>query len=95
MHSVAPECFWKVPGRHGSHAWLRSLSEKWPFAHGVAFTLPMLQKWPALHCEHCDALTMSVASEYVPRSHGSGELAPAGQYEPAMQLRQLVAPMAS
>ena len=95
MHPVAPESFWKVPGGHGSHVWLRSFSEKWPFAHGVACMLPMLQKAPALHGKHCDALAMSVAFEYVPPSHGSGELAPAGQYAPEVQVRQLVAPVAS
>ena len=34
---------------------------------------------------HSAALVRSVASEYEPSAHGSGALAPTGQYEPGAQ----------
>jgi len=41
---------------------------------------------------HWSALAMSVAFEYVPSAHGSGALAPSGQYEPGSQATHAFSP---
>ena len=42
---------------------------------------------------HWSALAMSVAFEYVPSAHGSGALAPSGQYEPGSQATHAFSPL--
>ena len=65
-----------------------------PAAHGVTAVDPTPHALPAVHCEQPSvapsAVFRSVALPYRPEGHESGADAPAGQYEPAVQLLHAV-----
>ena len=56
-----------------------------PGLHLVCSVLPVGAKWPGSVLVQSLALVRLVAFEYEPSLHGSGALAPSGQYEPGLQ----------
>ena len=65
-----------------------------PALHGVCSVLPVGEKWPASVSMHSLALVRFVAFEYEPFAHGSGVLAPSGQYDPRSQATHACLPSA-
>ena len=79
---VPPDAFMNVPAAQLSHLGCLLRGCTVPALHGVCSVLPVGAKWPASVSVHSSALARLVASEYEPSLHGSGALAPSGQYEP-------------
>ena len=82
LHACSPVSFWNLPAMHSSQAAVLLLGATVPGLHGVCSVLPVGAKWPASVSVHSAALGRLEAFEYVPSAHGSGALAPSGQYEP-------------
>ena len=58
----------------------------------LCLVLPVGAKWPTSVAVHSMALVRLVALEYDPAAHGSGVLAPSGQYEPGSQATHSCSP---
>jgi len=78
---------------HFEHIAVRGASENVPGEQGVWSSAPVEQNAPATHSMQSASLVIViVVFMRKPAGHGSGAAAPAPQYEPAGQLRQVVAP---
>jgi len=66
-----------------------------PGLHSICSVLPVGEKWPASVSVHSLGPVRSVKPEYVPFAHGSGALAPAGQYEPVSQAKHACEPLSA
>jgi len=91
-HSVWPDAFMNLPAAQLSHFGCLLRFCTVPALHGVCSVLPVGAKWPSSVALHSSALVRLVAFEYEPSSHGSGALAPSGQYEPGSQARHACSP---
>ena len=76
-----------VPLAHNVHVTLRSLGASLPGLQAEGIVEPVPHAWPTVQLKHCSALDRFVALLYVPAKHASGADAPAGQYDPASQLK--------
>ena len=93
-HSVWPDAFMNLPAAQLSHLGCLFPGCTVPALHGVCSVLPVGAKWPASVSTHSLSLVRFVAFEYEPFAHGSGALAPSGQYDPGSQATHACLPSA-
>ena len=91
-HPDWPLAFMKLPAVHGTQVPNPCVLATVPGLHGVCCVLPVGEKWPTSVLVHAPALVRLVELECVPSAHGSGALAPLGQYEPGLQATHFCSP---
>jgi len=84
-HVLAPVRSWYDPSGHGVHSALLSFGAMLPALQLVGASEPATQNAPGGHGSQSAARLRLLAEEKEPAEHGSGEEAPAGQYEPGSQ----------